>query len=505
MYEKSGECKIMLPLRVHSWADNLGLMPFFALLFLANSYRLKQRGLLARYRRRLPGIGRPCASRISGPKLKMAAAIPFRCFRIANRPLFATFIAKNRTASMPSSKKLAIFTDSYPYGSAEPFLKTELEYLSKDFAHITLIPLSYGTSRAMRELPANVTAVRPILTSSKDKGELLVKGLINCSPAASYMGCLGNEHARASSKSLWSWGIGLLLSRAVLANSDVKRILRDASVGTLYFYWGIRSSYIIPLLPAGLGKKIAVRFHGSDTYEETNGGYIPLRTEQLMRMDMAFFCSDFGRKYVRNRYPFMESKSTLSRLGVLHKGYGKASSDGIFRIVTLSNMVPLKRLDLLANALKECTARIEWTHIGDGETRQEVEAIASEFPNNITARFLGRIPNESVISYMTTSPIDLFVNVSSSEGVPVSIMEALSFGIPVLATAVGGTPEIVDNAVGQLVVPAITPKELASHISQLAASAPALLQKRENARSRWEERCNAEMLYQAFSTRLLNL
>ena len=45
---------------------------------------------------------------------------------------------------------------------------------------------------------------------------------------------------------------------------------------------------------------------------------------------------------------------------------------------------------------------------------------------------------------------DLFMNVSSSEGLPVSIMEAFSFGIPALVTAVGGNPEIVQEGAGIL-------------------------------------------------------
>lgn len=44
----------------------------------------------------------------------------------------------------------------------------------------------------------------------------------------------------------------------------------------------------------------------------------------------------------------------------------------------------------------------------------------------------------------------MFINVSESEGIPVSIMEALSAGIPILATDVGGTSEAVQDEVGYL-------------------------------------------------------
>jgi glycosyltransferase involved in cell wall biosynthesis len=47
--------------------------------------------------------------------------------------------------------------------------------------------------------------------------------------------------------------------------------------------------------------------------------------------------------------------------------------------------------------------------------------------------------------------VDLFINVSETEGIPVSIMEAMSFGIPCIATNVGGVNEIVNNTNGFLV------------------------------------------------------
>lgn len=405
---------------------------------------------------------------------------------------------------MPSSKKLAIFTDSYPYGSAEPFLKNELEFLADSFKEVLIIPLNYGTSKEARPLPANVTFTKPILNNTKDKRELATSGLLNVAPIGAYLNELLKGKASASTKTLWSWGIGMLLSRTVLSSSQVKRVLKDDTYTTLYFYWGVRSSFIVPFIGRRYGKKIAVRFHGSDTYEETNGGYIPLREQQLANIDRAYFCSEFGKKYIENRYPLMATKSEVSRLGVHERGTSSKSTDGVFRILTLSNMVPLKRLDLLASALMFTSVKVEWTHIGDGETFDAVNAIASKLPSNVTAKFLGRQPNEQVIKHLSSNPTDLFINVSSSEGIPVSIMEALSMGIPVLATAVGGTPEIVDDMVGKLVLPSITAKVLAQEIETIAAN-PNYDKLRTNARTRWSERCDASALYRHFCQSILNI
>jgi colanic acid/amylovoran biosynthesis glycosyltransferase len=400
--------------------------------------------------------------------------------------------------SMRNQDKLVIFTDSYPFGSAEPFLADELDYLAATFGEILIIPLNYGSSKEARALPCNVSCTKPILNSTKNKMELAMRGLLNCAPIGKYLGELLRQKATSSAKAMWSWGIGLLLSRSILSSKQVRCILKDDNYTTLYFYWGIRSSYIIPLINNSKGgEKIAVRFHGSDTYEETNGGYIPLREQQLAGIDRCYFCSEFGRKYVENRYPFVQAKAEVSRLGVHERGICQPSTDGVFRILTLSNMVPLKRLDLLVSALMHATIRIEWTHIGDGETWESVTLSAKRLPPNVKASFLGRMPNSQVIEYLSQKPTDLFVNVSSTEGVPVSIMEALSMGIPVLATAVGGSPEIVDDTVGRLVPPNISAIALMHEIATIAMhSSHQTL--RSNARNRWADRCNASTLYQQF-------
>jgi glycosyltransferase involved in cell wall biosynthesis len=68
------------------------------------------------------------------------------------------------------------------------------------------------------------------------------------------------------------------------------------------------------------------------------------------------------------------------------------------------------------------------------------------------------------------SAFDVFVLASWNEGLPVTVMEAQTLGIPVVATEVGGTPEILTSDVEGLLVPPGRPDELAAAISSLAHS-----------------------------------
>lgn len=183
------------------------------------------------------------------------------------------------------------------------------------------------------------------------------------------------------------------------------------------------------------------------------------------RLDGVFFIS----RKVREMYlegigglpEDLEMKTDVSYLGSFKESERlNISQSGVFHLCSCSRVVPLKRLGLLLDALEDwdlCPVR--WTHLGDGpllpEIRERVKAVCEKNPL-VEIRLKGRVPNEEVKRFYATEPVDLFVNLSEIEGLPVSIMEAISYGIPVLATDVGGTGEIVTPQTGFLLPPSLT-------------------------------------------------
>jgi glycosyltransferase involved in cell wall biosynthesis len=111
-----------------------------------------------------------------------------------------------------------------------------------------------------------------------------------------------------------------------------------------------------------------------------------------------------------------------------------------------------------------CSRDVVWTHIGGGECLDDVEQSLKNMGENVEVCLLGQLPHHDVLDYYQNNPVDLFINVSSSEGLPVSIMEAFANGIPVIATAVGGCPEIVSEDCGFLLKPNFEAIELAGII-----------------------------------------
>lgn len=168
-------------------------------------------------------------------------------------------------------------------------------------------------------------------------------------------------------------------------------------------------------------------------------------------------------------------------------GQATASDDGVFRIVTCSGVNPVKRLDVFAQALKlyNGATPIEWTLMGDGSQLEQIKDVASAYKNNVKVVFKGRVSNDDVHKYYANEKIDLFVNVSLSEGLPVSIMEAMSYSIPTLATAAGGNHEIVTDKTGYPISLDISPESLCKDITDIVENWAICKEKRAEAYHMW--------------------
>jgi colanic acid/amylovoran biosynthesis glycosyltransferase len=228
----------------------------------------------------------------------------------------------------------------------------------------------------------------------------------------------------------------------------------------------------------------------------------------LANINHVFPVSHIGKQHLATRYGH-DGKITVAKLGVKPQVHMASSSkDGTFRIVSCSSIIPVKRLALLAQALACLPPElsIHWHHIGDGTQRQSLEALCQQLPINVKVHFMGAMANADVMAFYQSHPIDVFVNVSASEGIPVSMMEAQSVGIPILATAVGGVPEIVGDANGLLLPPNPLPQEIANGLLQIANVSPAqILTLRHNAWLNWQTHFNADNNYTVFCQQLAAL
>ena len=116
---------------------------------------------------------------------------------------------------------------------------------------------------------------------------------------------------------------------------------------------------------------------------------------------------------------------------------------------------------------------------------------------------MGRMTSDEVYDLYKTQGVMYFCNISTTEGLPVSIMEAFSFGIPAIATNVGGTNELVNDNNGTLISSDLTADQLAEIlVANINISEKRYAEKRINARNTWEKLCSAEKNYTEFLDRI---
>ena len=400
---------------------------------------------------------------------------------------------------MSRIKSLYLFTFEYPYAKRESFAGDELVYIAKRFDKVYIVPGRVSDEKTMRQIPENCMVLK---ANKKKQNKLLYyfKGLFSFRTFGLVSRDFFRNGVYKDKVKLKNWVSSTLSLNNVLHNSLYRKIEKQLDKDDVcYSYWGVGRN----VLSIFWNKKAHMisRFHGDwDLWEESYHGYVPFREAIANSLDAAVFISQKGESYFKQRYP--RCKTVVFPLGSKDCGVGpkKNDEDGVIKVVSCSTLWKLKRVDLIFDSLNAVKGhQIKWIHIGDGP---EFDAVKQKVEQNkkahLKVNLIGSLKHDDVLKYYQTHHVDLFINLSTSEGVPVSIMEASSFDIPVLATNVGSTFEAVAKEVGELVSPNPTPEEVAGTIEKM-------LKTNYSPRTYWEKHYNAEINYNAFADMLENL
>lgn len=409
---------------------------------------------------------------------------------------------------------LLLFSNSYPYDYAteQTFLKGEVEILRRRFERVILVPriargnilpipegVEVDTSFA-ESFTLNRRLIESAFASFSKDFYLDLKSRLPSSLAPSYL------------RRLFSFVAGANLTRKWMQNwLKTNQISSDEIVCNTFWFDEIT-------MGLGLVKReypsfcVISRTHGYDLYEELYGDW-PCRPRAIELIDRLFPDSDIGANYLREKYPQFKEKYEAALLGVKDPGgLAKPSEDDVLRLVSCSNFHPVKRIDLLfdsviAAAKKQPAQRIEWSHFGGAEEirNQYTQRISNEFPANAKASFPGYQSQRELIQTYLSNPVDIFLNVSTTEGTSVAMMEAISCGIPVIATAVGGNVEVVREKNGFLLNANPTPDEIADALLSVRDNRELWLEKRKGSRDVWQERYNETTNFEEFAQKLVEI
>ncbi len=241
--------------------------------------------------------------------------------------------------------------------------------------------------------------------------------------------------------------------------------------------------------------------------------YMPLKRQFIGSFDRIFALSTEAQRYLLGTYGAPREKITIIPLGVpLASGLSKPSPDGNLHVVSVSFCLPVKRMDRIIEGLRLFASKhgeyqVRWTHIGAGPLLDEMRQLAQTrlgWLENMKFTFIGELPNDAVKKYYLNMPVDIFMNTSESEAIPVSIMEAMSTGVLAIAPNVGGVSNLVSAACGVLLSKSPSYKEIADAITVLAFD-QARNDLRVNARKAIEDRFDASKNYPSFINDVLSI
>lgn len=347
--------------------------------------------------------------------------------------------------------KLLYIVDEYPYAVGEHFPDLECRYLAKIFSEVLLVPMRSPEkwTKPLYELPPNVSprtdVARWMHQSLKTPGQ--VRKLLTPSSGLELL----TETVRMGGKGRSR--IVDFFSEALLFFKALKNFVPLDHYDVFYTFWLGPPSYALGKIKKTLPDRLFVsRAHGYDLYaDRSDHGDLPFQKKVIRSLDRVFPCSEHGSSYLRERFPSLSDRIAPSHLGIeLHSQTSRPSTDGVLRIVSCSNLIPLKRVDLIVEILRRVERRVSWIHFGDGPERSTIEKKLRSLPSRVRAELRGFVSNPSLLSHYAKEPVDLFLHVSAREGIPVSLMEAMSFGIPCCATNAGGTAELVHSSNGYL-------------------------------------------------------
>ncbi|MFW5872629.1 MAG: glycosyltransferase [bacterium] len=410
------------------------------------------------------------------------------------------------------NKTLILFTDYFPYSKTETFLETEILFLSKAFEKVIICPRKHADS--IREMPENIE-VDAVLYQSEQKSKIslyfhgvffIIKSLF----LFIRVGFFRNFTHTGTLKSIKYTGL------IAVRKGNVKRFLHqrrfDLNTTIFYTYWlGYETLALGLLKNKTKSMKVVSRAHGYDLYNERGEMALNfIKPLNLQLADKIFCISKNGLNYLAERYPYSKEKLFLSYLGTHAPGFTvQPHQNESFKIASCSGIREVKRLDKIIDVLycltqQELSISLEWHHLGDGPLRNEMEQLAKKkLTGNIKYYFHGNVDNKKIFQYYQKIQPNLFINLSDSEGLPVSIMETMSVGIPILATDVGGTTEIVNAENGWLVGKKTEPEQISFLLNKIINQHEYIM-KGNKAKAVWKDTFSADNNYQSFAQILIN-
>lgn len=375
--------------------------------------------------------------------------------------------------------KLLYVTASLPFGRGEEFLIAEAKELLRETDSLLIVPRSparaivHGDARCLADASVRRSWLSvPILVSAIAEG---LRSPWRCLKSLALL--FRGSTLRVLAKNLAVFPKSLWLAR----------LARRVGADHIHAHWATTTATMAMIASEVSGVPWSFTAHRGDIAENN------LLALKLARAAFVRFISLRSATMASA----ISGGQRCRKAVVLHVGINVgrprrpgSASDSPFRVLCSANLLPVKghkylieAMAILRNRGLACLLQI----VGEGALLEELVALTRALDCQDRVQFLGHVSHDRLIEVYRDGAVGALVLPSVDlgnhlhEGIPVSLMEAMAHGVPVIATRTGGIPELLGNGEGVLVPPE-DPTALADAIARLAQS-PAL--REELGRAGW--------------------
>ncbi len=251
----------------------------------------------------------------------------------------------------------------------------------------------------------------------------------------------------------------------------ISQMIKNYNFEILDFHWVYPDAFAGLRWAREFGKKIVVTIRGNESicyFEKSLRKRMVIKT--LKAVDHIIAVSNDMKEKVVQEYGVERKKVTVIPNGIDPKKFFQTNKLdaqkqcglelGSKYILALSRLSPEKGLDSLIKAFLE-VSRQDTTLliVGDGPLKNKLEEMVRDLGISKRVLFFGAVPHEETVKWYNAA--DVFCLPSLWEGCPNVVIESLASGTPVVASNVGGIPDLIPNDSYGILVPAGDPVSLA--------------------------------------------
>ena len=277
-------------------------------------------------------------------------------------------------------------------------------------------------------------------------------------------------------------------------------------------FWGRSPEFLVALKRMNPEYVVGTRLHSFDLYFSfAKEWQLSTRLKALNSLDFVAPISEHGAMHLKDEG--VEVRCRTSYLGCRDNEFlfrsngqrGATKSSEVLKIATIAKVVPVKRLDYTIDVLNQLESGVVWHQYGrlsiNEKDTDHINLVRNKVRESNSKRhhlaMKGELSNVDLRQALAEEHYDFVLLLSESEGVPVSLMEALASDTRIVVTDTNGCPELVQKDTGCLIPVDATAEECAQRIEKWwngLSGVPG----DGKARKLWKGKFDAAVLYDGF-------